>query len=145
MTHTITHLLTSIFMFAGGPITRFEVILFSGIAGGVILVGICWQLVDHWIERTRGRKWPTTSAVIDIVSVTFIPDSPQMRTTLGGYYLAQLTYTYQDPELQTGDYSRRFAYEDEARAWANSYKGETVRIHVDPRDPTRSVLRKEDL
>ena len=31
-----------------------------------------------------------------------------------------------------GDYSRRFASESDARAWANSYKGETVKVHVDP-------------
>jgi hypothetical protein len=28
-----------------------------------------------------------------------------------------------------------------ANRWVNSYKGETVRVHVDPRDPARSVLR----
>jgi hypothetical protein len=44
-----------------------------------------------------------------------------------------------------GDYSRRFGKKEDAEAWANSYKGETVKVHVDPRDPTRSVLREEDL
>jgi hypothetical protein len=44
-----------------------------------------------------------------------------------------------------GDYSRRFGNEDDAKAWANSYKGETVKVHVDPNDRTRSVLREEDL
>ena len=37
------------------------------------------------------------------------------------------------------------AQKDEAQAWANSYKGSTVMVHLDPRDPTRSVLREEDL
>ena len=44
-----------------------------------------------------------------------------------------------------GDYSRDFGNKDEADAWANSYKGETVKIYVDPRDPTHSFLRDEDL
>ena len=60
-------------------------------------------------------------------------------------YKATLTYTYNNPEQQMGDYSRDCANEADAKAWANSYKGETVKVHVDPRDPTRSVLRKEDL
>ena len=60
-------------------------------------------------------------------------------------YKATLTYTYNNPEQQMGDYSRTFANEDDAKAWANSYKGETVTVHIDPRDPTRSVLRKEDI
>lgn len=131
----------------GGPITRFEIIVISAVSGGVILVGICWQILDDWIERTRGRNWPTISAVIDIVSVAFLPDeTPSMKASPDtSYYLATLTYVYRNPELQMGDYSRRFGSKDEAQAWANSYKGETVKVHVDPSDPTRSVLRKEDL
>ncbi|MGA8086827.1 MAG: DUF3592 domain-containing protein [Terracidiphilus sp.] len=144
----MTPLLACILMRGGGPLTRNEIILFSLFAGAVMLVGICRQLFDTWIKRTRGRNWPTISAVIDIVSVAFMPDdsipSPSVPTDSSGY-LATLTYVYRNPELQMGDYSRRFAKEDDARAWANSYKGETVKVHVDPRDPTRSVLREEDL
>ncbi len=129
------------------PITRFQVILFSLFVGIVILEGVCQEFIKKWIKRTRGRNWPTASAVIDIVSVAFIPDeTPSMRAYPDlSYYQATLTYTYHNPDLQMGDYSRNFGNEDDAKAWANSYKGETVKIHVDPRDPTRSVLREEDL
>lgn len=140
--------IASIVLYAGGPITRFEIILFSLAAGAVILVAICWGIVEEWIERTRGRSWPTVSAVIDIVSVAFIEDDgiPSPKADLvDSHYKATLTYTYNNPEQQMGDYSRDFANEDDANAWANSYKGETIKVHVDPRDPTRSVLRKEDL
>jgi hypothetical protein len=131
----------------GGPVTRFEVVMFSLAAGTVMLVAICWGIFSEWIERTRGRNWPTVPAIIDIVSVAFIPDeTPSMRAYPDlSYYRATLTYIYNNPEQQMGDYSRRFGNEGDAKAWANSYKGETVKVHVDPRDPTRSVLREEDL
>lgn len=128
--------------------TRFWIVLITVAAGAVILVGICWGIVEDWIERTRGRNWPTVSAVIDIVSVAFIEDdgiSSPKADLVDSHYRATLTYTYKTPEQQIGDYSRDFADEDDARDWANSYKGETIKVHVDPRDLTRSVLRREDL
>ena len=89
-------------------------------------------------------------AAIDIVSVACVESDmaalPGMKaSTNQPYYKATLTYLYKNPEQQMGDYSRRFGNEDDAKTWANSYKGETVTVHVDPRDPTRSVLREEDL
>lgn len=143
----MTPLIAGILMRGGGPITRFEIILFSLAAGAIMLVGICWQLLDKWIKRTRGRNWPTVSAVIDLVSVASCEDNtPPLKADLNfPYYLATLTYFYRNPEQQTGDYSRRFGSENDAKAWVNSYKGNTVMVHVDPRDPTRSVLREEDL
>ncbi len=131
----------------GGPLTGFEIILFLLVAGAIMLGAISWAIFGDWVERTRGRDWPTVSAVIDVVSVAFIEsDMPGMiAATNQPYYKATLTYSYRNPEEQMGDYSRDFANEDDAKAWANSYKGETVKVHVDPRDPTRSVLREEDL
>jgi len=60
-------------------------------------------------------------------------------------YAAALTYFYRNPELQMGEFSRMFDEEADAQAWVARYKGRTVIIHVDPRHPSRSVLRKEDL
>ena len=136
-----------IFLRGGGPVNRSEIILFLLVAGAVMLVAICWGIFGEWIERTRGRSWPTVSAIIDVVSVAFIPDdTPGMRGYPNlSYFKATLTYIYNNPEQQMGDYSRDFANEADAKAWANSYKGETVNVRVDPRDPSRSVLRKEDL
>ena len=147
MSLTMTPLIAGILMRGGGTITRFEIILFSLAAGAVILVAICWGIVEDWIKCTRGRNWPTVSAVIDVVSVAFIEDDiPSPKADLDdSYYKATLTYTYNNPEQQMGDYSRRFGNKEDAEAWANSYKGETVKVHVDPRDPTSSVLREEDL
>ena len=132
---------------SGGPITGFGIILIILAIGLILLVGICGQLLKNWIERTRGRNWPAVSAVVDIVSVAFFNDEiiPYSANSYHPYYLATLTYIYQYPEQQMGEYRRRFGNEDDAEAWANSYKGETVKVHVDPRDPTRSVLREEDL
>lgn len=76
----MTPLFASILILAGGPITRFEIILISLAVAAVMLVAVCWQMLDHWIERTRGRNWPTVSAVVDIVSVACIEDdTPGMK------------------------------------------------------------------
>lgn len=137
------------FMISGSEITRSEAIGLSIFVGAVMTVGVCWGIVQTLYERIHGRKWPTISAVIDIVSVTFVQDDhilpPLNATSADSYYLAQLTYVYHNPDLQMGEYNRSFGNREDAEAWANSYKGETVRIHVDPRDPSRSVLREEDL
>src|SRR6185437_10303136 len=146
MSLTAIPLIANILMRGGGaPITRFEIILFSLVVGAIMLVAICWDVVAALVKRTRGRNWPTVSAVIAIVSVAFIQDNFPRYALDSSHYKATLTYVYHYPEEQMGDYSRGFANEDEAKAWANSYKGETVKVHVDPRDPTRSVLREEDL
>jgi hypothetical protein len=133
----------------GGPVTGFEIILFLLVAGGFMLVAICRVIVGDWIERTRCHNWPTVSAIVDIASVAYYePDSllpPLKARSYNRYYKATLTYIYRYPEEQMGNYSREFAEKENAEAWANSYKGETVKVHVDPRDPTRSVLREEDL
>ena len=62
------------YVLAGGQLTHFEVILILLFAGAVMLVGLCWQLLDNWKKRTHGRNWPTVSAVVDVVSVAFIED-----------------------------------------------------------------------
>jgi hypothetical protein len=103
-----------------------------------------WQFIAQRWSGIRGRNWPTVSALIDLVSV-------QRREEYGGRggpiitWVALLTYVYRNPDLQTGDYDRSFSDEDEAKDWANSLKGCTVTVHVDPKDPSKSVLRKEDL
>jgi uncharacterized membrane protein YhaH (DUF805 family) len=140
-------LVTSILMRGrGGQDSRFWFILLSLAAGAVMLVGTCWEIIARLVKRFHGRNWPTVPALIDIVSVAFVEDdTPHSPASNLSYYLATLTYIYQNPEKQMGDYSRRFGIKEDAEAWANSYKGETVKIHVDPRDPTRSVLLEEDL
>jgi hypothetical protein len=103
-----------------------------------------WRFFVQWLQGIRGLHWGATSALIDVVSV--VEQTAQGR--YGEYvvgYLATLTYFYHNPELQTGDYSRMFDNEADARAWAASYKGRNVMVHVDPRDPANSVLRKEEL
>jgi hypothetical protein len=103
-----------------------------------------WRFLIQWLDGIRGRDWAMVSAVIDIVSV--VEQTEQTRygeRTIG--YLGTLTYFYRNPELQTGDYSRMFGEEAEAEAWTASYKRRNIMVHVDPRDPSRSVLRKEEL
>jgi Protein of unknown function (DUF3592) len=132
-----------------GPGTIFWFILIMLATVVAVLVANCWVIVKERFERTRCRDWPTVPAVVDIVSVAYCEPSsliPAIKSSsYNPYYQATLTYIYHYPDEQMGDYSRDFGSKENADAWANSYKGETVKVHVDPRDPTRSVLREEDL
>lgn len=116
--------------------------LLTGVA--VSLIVCYWRFFIQRLRGIRGGNWPTVSALIDVVSV--IEERGGKANAITGY-LATLTYFYKNPELQTGEYCRKFNpdEEDDAQAWAGSYKGSTVAVHVDPHDPTRSVLRKEEL
>ena len=112
---------------------------------GAVLIGVCalyWRFFVQWFQGFLGWKWPTVPATIDIVSV--VPIIVQRR---GGQqtdgYLATLTYFYRNPELQTGEYSHMWSTDEEAQSWAAPYKGSEVMVHVHPRDPSRSVLRKK--
>jgi hypothetical protein len=111
----------------------------------VVYAALYWRPFAQWLAGIRGRNWPSTSAVIDIVSVVEQRQATGRRDIVT--YLATLTYSYRNPDLQMGDYVRLFDSDEEAdaQAWAASYKGTTVKIHIDPSDPKRSVLRKEDL
>jgi hypothetical protein len=144
----MTPLIANILMHgADGPFTRSVGKWFFRVGGAIMLVAICWDVVAALVKRERGRNWPIVSAVIGTVCVTVVGGNgiSSLAVRDRPYYKATLTYTYNNPEQQMGDYSRDFANRDDAEAWANSYKGETVKVHVDPRDPTRSVLREEDL
>lgn len=144
----MTSFIVGVFMSGGGgPLTGSEVKWFFLVVGVGLLVSICWGLIEELIERFHGRKWPTVQAVIDIVSVTLVESNLPSSMAIHNWpsYRATLTYIYSNPERQTGDYKRSFGNEKDAKDWANSYKGETVKVHVDPRDPARSVLREEDL
>jgi hypothetical protein len=104
-------LVAGILISGGGSTSRrFSIIVCSPVLGAPILVGICWEIRDKWIEGTRGRNWPTVSAVVDIVTVASMVDRtlPGKAYSSVSYYLATLTYIYSNPEQQMGDYSRRF-------------------------------------
>jgi hypothetical protein len=44
-----------------------------------------------------------------------------------------------------GEYKRSFAGKEQAKQWAAQFKGRTVPVHVNPDDPTDSVLLESDL
>lgn len=113
-------------------------------AAAYMVVDRYGRFFTQWRDGNRARGWTTSSAVIDVVSVV-----PQTVQTKSGEqivgYLGTLTYFYRNPDLQMGEFSRMFDEQAEADSWTASFKGRTVIIHIDPRDPSRSALRKEDL
>ena len=118
------------------------ILVFTAVLGATYY----WRFIVQWLNGIRGRDWPTISAIIDVVSVVKQTEQGRYGEYVVGY-LATLTYFYRNSELQIGEYNRLFDQneEEDAQAWTASYKGRTVMVHVDPRDSTRSVLRKEEL
>jgi hypothetical protein len=131
---------------AVGPGTRWFFVLvyvaFLGILMSTV-VAFCWRVVVQRARGIEGRDWPTISATID--EVTVVEDEIPGRYRSAKVYEVTLQYVFHNPEIEVGEYRRMFSYRDEAEAWANSFKGCTVIVHVDPKDPARSVLRKQDL
>jgi len=146
-------LLTVIILLSGTTkIDVFAVIVLACIVlVGLVQVGVNgWSdLVNRWEEK-RARDWPMVPAVIDLVTTaTWVQDKPLAgggpSTPTIYEHKALLTYSYLNPEPRSGDYSRSFGSGDDAKDWANSCKGLKVMVRVDPRDPSRSVLRAEDI
>jgi len=122
-----------------------DIVVMSFVAALAFSLIVCyWRFFLQRLRGIRGANWPTVSALVDVLGV--IEERGGKANAITGY-LATLTYFYSNPELQSGEYSRMFDpdEEDDARAWADSYKGSTVTVHVDPHDPTRSILRKEEI
>lgn len=130
--------------FVRGSIHDWYALPFIAAAGILSVAAPQWRFLIQWLHGISGDDWPKVSAIIDIVSVVE-QRGGKANEVLG--YLSTLTYFYRNPELQTGEYSRMFqpGEEEDAKAWTASYKGSTVLVHVDPRDPSRSVLRKQEL
>jgi hypothetical protein len=51
-------LFASILVRGDEPGAGFWLLLISLVAGAIILVAICWDIVRAWIKRSRGRDWP---------------------------------------------------------------------------------------
>jgi hypothetical protein len=150
MSSTAVQFSTFLLALSVGPATGYIFITGLILTGVAMLVAVSWVSIKDRLARTRSSGWDIVSAAIDIVSVARCkpggnPILYLKPTSYNSYYKATLTYTYHYPDEQMGDYSRDFGSQESAEAWANSYKGGTVNVRVDPSDPTRSVLRKEDL
>lgn len=130
-------------MILRGTINDWYALPFVLAAGIVAVLRLYWRFIMQRLHGIRASNWPPVSAIIDVVSVAKQEDRSGKGTIVT--YLATLTYFYRNPELQTGDYCRLFDEEADAQDWAAPYKGRPVTVHVDPRDPSRSFLRKEEL
>lgn len=117
----------------------------------LVQVGVnSWPDWVKWWEEKWARDWPMVPAVIDLVTTA---TWEQDESLAGGgpptptiyEHKALLTYSYRNPEPQSGDYSRSFGSDDDAKDWADSCKGLKVMVRVDPRNSARSVLRAEDI
>jgi hypothetical protein len=114
---------------------------------GVLVVAaiVVLALFRKWWKayRERARKkaalnWPIVTATIEVPEVL-------QNVTVEDKYIVALTYFYRNPELQMGEFRRSFPTKDHAKQWAGQFKGRSVPVHVNPNDPTDSVLLDRDV
>jgi hypothetical protein len=114
----------------------------------VILVAVVFVnrwLRKQWMQRRQAarernaRNWPTLTATIEVISVAGGILSEK------GLFAATLTYFYRNPELQMGEYQRAFTTKASAKAWVTQFKNRTVLVHVNPADPSNSVLFSSEI
>jgi hypothetical protein len=143
----------AVVLLSGGTKTDFFMVFVLAciVLIGLVQVGVnVWPDLVKWWQEKWARDWPMVPAVIDLVTTaTWEEETPLAGGGVpsGPTYAhkALLTYSYRNPEPQSGDYSRSFGSEDDAKDWAESCKGLKLMVRVDPRDPARSVLRAEDI
>lgn len=136
-----------LFAYAGkARVVAEPALLRHGLAISVAAV-VMIALAQQWwkMRRERARKkaalnWPTVTATIEVPAVV-------RHAAAEGKYptVAALTYFYRNPELQMGEYRRSFPTMEQAKAWAVQFKGRAVPVHVNPSDPTDSVLLESDV
>jgi hypothetical protein len=111
-----------------------------------------FAIVVHWFRRSehrrkeeRARNWPTQAAKIDVVTV---PKRILTGHDKNNHLLessATLSYFYHRPDLQMGEYVRKFSSREVALRWVEQYKGRSVAVHVNPDDTSESILLDDDL
>ncbi|HWA94404.1 MAG TPA: hypothetical protein VG844_07355 [Terracidiphilus sp.] len=114
----------------------------------ILLVAPAYHGIKTLIRRWGtgpARGWPTISAVIDVVSVSEVIHEGQYGSAETTGYKATLTYFYRNPELEMGEYTKYFSLEGAAKRWTAGFKGKNVLVHVNPKDPSDSVLLKSDM
>lgn len=80
-----------------------------------------WPTVVRWSNEKRSRNWPSVPGVVDI-AVVAKQEKPGGKGSTGPIvtYLAMLTYSYHNPELQTGDYNREFTKAMRRSGWSRA-------------------------
>ncbi len=86
------------------------------------------------------QSWLSVPATVDVVCVTEREESERKFR-----FAATLTYFYNSPGLQMGEYEREFSQKAAAEQWVNQFKGCQVIAHVNPMDTTDSCLLDSDL
>ncbi len=113
------------------------------VVAGIAIAVAARQWRKGLAERARKRaalNWPTVTATIDVAAV-LKNITPETKDRLA----VSLTYFYRNPELQMGEFKRPFATIEQAKQWAALFKGRTVTVHVNPDDPSDSVLLERDV
>ena len=115
-----------------------------------LLITPLWNLLKRKFIAYKVHSWTAIPATIDIVTVVEREEQESRSRfsfyqSTSVYYVAVLTYFYRLPELETGEYERKFDLDTAAQHWADQFKGRQVMVQVNPKDPSESYLLDDEV
>lgn len=111
------------------------------LAAALVILAIGWiRKLRRTAKERKARRWPVFYATVQVAIVAESNPTSKVKS-----YKGWLTYFYKNPEMQMGELEKYFRSKARAQHWVEQFRGRQVVVHVNPEDPSDSMLLESDL